>query len=78
MKGEIEDKAVELAEAKAGLQLRAGHRVRIIVAGVKGSKGYGRSTRERSADASTIPTPASPSATPGSPTKTASSARACR
>ena len=40
--GEIEEKACELAEVKAGLQFKAGHPVHLIVNGIKGSRRYGR------------------------------------
>jgi hypothetical protein len=42
MSGDIEEKAVELSEIKAGLKLKAGHRVHLIVNGVHGSRPYGR------------------------------------
>jgi hypothetical protein len=37
MEDKIEEKAVELAELKAGVKLRAGHRVVFLVNGVKGT-----------------------------------------
>jgi len=40
--GEVEERSVELAEAKAGVQLVAGRPVVLIVNGVKGRRRPGR------------------------------------
>ncbi|MGZ6124246.1 MAG: hypothetical protein ACXWLR_04755 [Myxococcales bacterium] len=42
----VEVKSVELAEAKAGVMLRTGHRVVLVVNGTKGSRRYRRSGEE--------------------------------
>ena len=45
--GEVEERSVELAEAKAGVQLVAGRPVVLIVNGVKGRRRPGRSADAR-------------------------------
>ncbi len=45
--GNIEERSVQLAEAKAGVQLLAGHPVVLIVNGVKGRRRHGPHTVER-------------------------------
>jgi len=40
MSHDIETRSVELAEAKAGIKLGAGHRVVLVVSGVKGTRRY--------------------------------------
>jgi len=49
---DIETRSVELAEVTAGIKLRAGHRVVLVVNGVKGSKRYGNRARGRDEDGS--------------------------
>jgi len=53
MSQDIETRSVELAEAKAGIKLGAGHRVVLVVSGVKGTRRYLSKARARAENEST-------------------------
>jgi hypothetical protein len=52
---DVEEKAVELSEVKAGLTLKAGHRVRLVVNGAHGSRRKNGSNGDGSPDAKDLP-----------------------
>jgi hypothetical protein len=55
MSNDVETRSVELAEVTAGVKLRPGHRVVLVVSGVKGTKRYASTTRARNEDRSSDP-----------------------